>query len=80
MWPDLTDSRDHHLAGMGNNQVNGADELAIQAAGGAGDRDGLDFHGGARGGEPLLLVVRKTWERPMIAWPVQRHQESESLG
>ena len=56
----FADARHHHLAGMGEDQFDGADQLAVEPAGGAPRARGLDFHGGPRVGEPLLRSAERS--------------------
>src|SRR5580704_820495 len=52
----LADPGDHDFPGMREYDLNGADEFLIEASGRAAQRGCLDLHGGARYGEPLLLI------------------------
>ena len=55
--PRLANARDHDLAGVVQNEIDRADEFAVQTRRGAGERSGFDFDGGPRGGEPVLFRI-----------------------
>ena len=63
----LADAGDHHLPGMRQDQLHRANQFAVQPGGGAADGFRLNFHGGARGGEPIVLRARNSWEASIIA-------------
>ncbi len=53
----LADAGYDHFPGMPEDQLDGANQLAVQPGGGAVDGFRFDFHGSARSGEPSVLEI-----------------------
>ncbi len=59
----FADAGGHHFAGIGQDQLDGADEAVIQPASGGRDGSRFDFHGGASRRQPFLPAIGRGHRR-----------------